>query len=913
MIKTSIILFILFYMVSANSQQTIDKLNSNQLKLPKETIQKALSIDAAGQVKSSTTSDAELGYLSGTTSSVQTQLNNKANDADAVHLTGNESISGIKTFNGKLITSSTTNASLPCPVMTQAQRDLIASPVVGDCVFNDDADQANIYDGSIWKSMGGSGGISLWLTATGYAVDDVVIESNKIYICLTAHTSGTFATDLAATKWLRVSTDIAGATGILPTANGGSGASITPVLGSVVATNGSTMELVAAGNAGEILQSNGTSTPSFVPKSISAKAENGSSVTLEEIQVPNNQLTTTATNKHLLNDCGSSNNLLANCGFEHSTPATGWTLTNGSSAVETSNVKQGKKSLKLTLTAQSLDFYQTSILNVAAFADGVNGSISLAIKTTVDNVYLCRTDSAGAVVASTDGTKITNCVKAPNTGKWSDLVMPIILGATSNGLRLVSLTPSTAASVAVTGDVYVDQGILEAGLKTQVANNIGPWTTFTPTGTWTTNTTYTGKYRQVGENYEYQMEAATSGAPTATTLSFNLPSGHVIDTAKMITVSGNYPVIPSSATTSLDAGIQIFNSQVGANTSTSVSPLTSGATLTNVNIGLVTQAAPFTFGSGDKVAVSFSVPIVSLSGASSVYSIPSDSFSTDSNTLAHKTTAIASTDPIGTYNTYSYAINTNTKTICGTAPSILPNAADGFKIFTRAYNAASTCGNPARVEIKIGAAGTKFPTIKTDIYKSAAKVTSMSPDKVIVSSTAELGFTYNAYDEATGVIVIDSGAPFNATTTSNQFAASDGTGSTSGFLVINAQKMKDSIVGSFAEVVTSIGTTSPDIQSVYFGSSADCSTVCTTGNCTICNQVGNKITSVSFSSTGVYNVNGIDGTKYSCTGNGVGATQLAANHQRAASTSTIAKIVFLNPSSANANASLASVTCHGKP
>ena len=84
MIKTSIILFVLFYMVSANSQQTIDKLNSNQLKLPKETVQKALSIDSAGQVKSSATSDVELGYLSGVTSSVQTQINSKANERHLV-------------------------------------------------------------------------------------------------------------------------------------------------------------------------------------------------------------------------------------------------------------------------------------------------------------------------------------------------------------------------------------------------------------------------------------------------------------------------------------------------------------------------------------------------------------------------------------------------------------------------------------------------------------------------------------------------------------------------------------------------------------------------------------------------------------------------------------------------------------
>ena len=40
-----------------------------------------------------------------------------------------------------------------------------------------------------------------WVTSTAYAVNDVVYESNKVYKCLIAHTSGTFATDLAALKW----------------------------------------------------------------------------------------------------------------------------------------------------------------------------------------------------------------------------------------------------------------------------------------------------------------------------------------------------------------------------------------------------------------------------------------------------------------------------------------------------------------------------------------------------------------------------------------------------------------------------------------------------------------------------------------------------------------------------------------
>jgi len=41
-----------------------------------------------------------------------------------------------------------------------------------------------------------------WVTATAYAVGDRVLMNDKNYRCLVAHTSGTFATDLAASKWV---------------------------------------------------------------------------------------------------------------------------------------------------------------------------------------------------------------------------------------------------------------------------------------------------------------------------------------------------------------------------------------------------------------------------------------------------------------------------------------------------------------------------------------------------------------------------------------------------------------------------------------------------------------------------------------------------------------------------------------
>lgn len=53
-----------------------------------------------------------------------------------------------------LATASTTKGSLPAPAMTQAQRDLIATPAAGLQVYNTDSKAYNYYDGTSWTAIG---------------------------------------------------------------------------------------------------------------------------------------------------------------------------------------------------------------------------------------------------------------------------------------------------------------------------------------------------------------------------------------------------------------------------------------------------------------------------------------------------------------------------------------------------------------------------------------------------------------------------------------------------------------------------------------------------------------------------------------------------------------------------------------
>lgn len=53
-----------------------------------------------------------------------------------------------------------------------------------------------------------AGTVTAWLTATAYVVGDIRSDGGANYYCTTAHTSGTFATDLSGGKWVALTGDI---------------------------------------------------------------------------------------------------------------------------------------------------------------------------------------------------------------------------------------------------------------------------------------------------------------------------------------------------------------------------------------------------------------------------------------------------------------------------------------------------------------------------------------------------------------------------------------------------------------------------------------------------------------------------------------------------------------------------------
>lgn len=133
--------------------------------------------------------------------------------------------------------------------------------------------------------------------------------------------------------------------------------------------------------------------------------------------------------------------------------------------------------------------------------------------------------------------------------------------------------------------------------------NMTDWEEYTPEGSWTTNTTYSGYKRRVGDTAEYQVKVLLSGAPNATTLSIQIPDG-LIDSDKIISDINNYAQSNVSITNS-GSGTEIGKVRyIGDSAVEIVGYDETTGYLINVN-----RTSPFTFASGDEINITFKVPI----------------------------------------------------------------------------------------------------------------------------------------------------------------------------------------------------------------------------------------------------------------------------------------------------------------
>jgi hypothetical protein len=176
----------------------------------------------------------------------------------------------------------------------------------------------------------------------------------------------------------------------------------------------------------------------------------------------------------------------------------------------------------------------------------------------------------------------------------------------------LSLVIRATGDMSDNGGITISDVVVGPGTQPQGAV-VTEWLSYTPTGSWLANTTYTGKWRRVGGNMDVSVKVAVSGAPTSAALTVNLPTDHTIDTTALVNSTSDN--ILGRAYVS-DTGINTYPAVVkySSTSAVGVSYLDDAASGVVVQT-TVTQAAPFTFASGDFVTLEFTVPIAEWAGS----------------------------------------------------------------------------------------------------------------------------------------------------------------------------------------------------------------------------------------------------------------------------------------------------------
>lgn len=205
------------------------------------------------------------------------------------------------------------------------------------------------------------------------------------------------------------------------------------------------------------------------------------------------------------------------------------------------------------------------------------------------NVYLY--DVTNSIVIQPIGYQLTGSVSGQQYAATATFQAP----SNSTSLRLIFQVASTNTSA---WTLNVDAVQVGPWINSS-APLVTPWVSFTPTGTWTANSTYTGQWRRVGDSIEIQYDISLAGAPTSTPLIVNPPTGIAFDTSKIpgFDAAAGLPlmgigVAKHSGTT---YNLQLFY-QTNAMGVVYQSAITGAQSA-------ITQAAPVTWASGDHVTL----------------------------------------------------------------------------------------------------------------------------------------------------------------------------------------------------------------------------------------------------------------------------------------------------------------------
>lgn len=321
-------------------------------------------------------------------------------------------------------------------------------------------------------------------------------------------------------------------------------------------------------------------------------------------------------------------NYISNGGFENS--KTGWaaykntaqampvTGTGGAPTAtitsSTSSPIAGKSSGILTKTAANLQGEGISyafavdsaakgrVLTISGLYQIISGTYSGGTSTTDSDVEAYIYDVDAGVIIQPAGYKLDGGVSGLNY----TLAATFQTNTTSTNYRLILNIATVSASAY---SLKLDSIKIGVGNKSQ-GPPITDWQSYTPTGNWSTATsTYTGKWRRIGDSIEITAQVAISGAVTAAPFNLNIPSGMAMDTTKFAGI-GNTGSIVLGQGGSLRSSISNQQLAVIFNSTTAITLATLNTAGTYGIDNGVTNSVPVTWAAGDIIYATFRAPIL---------------------------------------------------------------------------------------------------------------------------------------------------------------------------------------------------------------------------------------------------------------------------------------------------------------
>lgn len=565
------------------TNKTIDADSNTITNIENADIKVGAAIDAA-KIGSGTVSNTEFGYLDGVSSAIQTQINGKqatitgaATTITSSDLTASKALQS--DASGKVAASSVTSTELG-----------YVSGVTSAIQTQINSKQATITGAaSTIVSSDLSVSKALQSDASGKVSASSVTSTELGYVSGVTSAIQTQLGNKAAKGANSDITSLSGLTTALSIGQGGTGQTTANT-----ALNALLPSQASAAN--KYLKSDGTNTSW-------ASASGGAGELNAILNASGADGTTGWTNVSVVSGASSPLNPVITTAFSISNAATTESSTSGGYYPFTmpSGMLNRKLKVEFTYTTPATDVYKVSVYK---------GSTRVALSTDVS--------SSTSLPASVTGGKFVAYFDTDSSTSWT--------------LSVTRTSGSTGACVVT--NVIVGPGIQPQGAV------VGEWVSYTPTGPWSTNTTYTGRYRRVGDSIELVVDLALSGAPTSANLIFT--EAQILNGLNLTVDSTKFPITtdfaaPVGTWSALDSGV---SGNYGGHVTWNGSQLFA-AYPTGINTAQIINATtPIIFGSADNVSLRAILPISQWAGSGTVQLAQNDveyasnSSSTDADNTA---------------------------------------------------------------------------------------------------------------------------------------------------------------------------------------------------------------------------------------------------------------------------------------